>query len=94
MADSLKQIRLLPEYYGDQALLSKDFWTPVVNASSQIKIVIRSFSQNAFLKILNTIRAQKHNNHRHRFNCPGMIVCKVLGVRSKPPRSECSHKNT
>lgn len=62
MADSLKQIRLLPEYYGDQALLSKSFWVPVINASSQIKIIIRSFSQNALIRILNTIRVQKHKN--------------------------------
>jgi len=62
MADSLKQIRLLPEYYGDQAFLSKDFWVPVVNASSQVKIIIRSFSQNTLVRILNTIRAQKDKN--------------------------------
>ena len=60
MSDSLKQIRLLPEYSGKQALLSKDFWTPVVNASSQIKIIITSLSQNVLFGILTTIRAQKN----------------------------------
>jgi superfamily II DNA or RNA helicase len=62
MADSLKKIRLLPKYYKDEFLLSEEFWVPVLRASSQIKIIVKSFSQNALFRLLKVIHSQIAEN--------------------------------
>lgn len=66
MSNSLKQIRLLPEYSGNQTLLTKDIWTQVINASSQIKIIITSLSQNILFRILTAIQVQKNKQFKIR----------------------------